>query len=590
MIIPGILDYDILTLGEKTTLGAESLWLERTENPPAKTLFIGLAIMAVGFLIIGNQQSLVGFGVIVSIIGACFAIHWGRKKTIYTNNKNRYKWITHIFKCTGMVFRGELEEAKQHCRSGPGTPRSNAEALKQTCSEMIALKFRDCAQPCAVYRNLWSLNTMLSLNVVLDSMGDKSLSGLARGSDHLMQLLVDNGLNSTRMTDPIHYGKLKASFSGPSSTNIDIPSFVSAMEASFAGFANDPLSFMLTDADEILDVLYFAAMAKPPVSSDVYNRLQALSQILMGIDDNILSPDAMLAHLVRCSYLSLDRANREASEAGKWVSTFIKQHSGDSDFHADQFICSFCGALKLLELYDLEKACLAAAEKSVGVLNTELTARLDYLTRGGGRTNDRAKYYSEKKRIDTLPVDYDAIKMNSSDIEWLFNEIAGTRGNTACLDYALAYRVQAKKITLPSPKVVLQGKSIANEIQRKLGPEAKISRVMVSALNSGETLQCLKIRTGRFPSVAYLLDISSEAQKTQVRLAVCWIPVSNNPGQQKQQCLSLWSKGTGEEIAYMDNIFAAIENDIQRAIDKWNVSAQPGQPVTQTPGQGVVYY
>ena len=571
-----ISDSEIISLAENTTLGRESNLLERTPSPDKKPLIICIVLIVIAALIfqMKNFETIAG---IVAIVGFGYGCYWGYKKSVFNKKLNRYQWITWMFQGVGMVFRAELQDAKDHYAHGPGNQNENIQCLKQTCTEMIVQRINNYNQACAVYNHIWALNAIVLLNDVLSSLGDNSFSVYASGSQNLIHLLNEFSMNGNVLADSSHYGKPKSSFS-QSTTHTNeqlILNSINSLEAQCTNVSTSPLSIAMLDAKTILTTLYIAAYAAPPVSSDTYNRIQRLSQIAYGTAHDVLNPDAMLAHLIRCKQLSLDRANREITETRKWIDSFFKTHSNNTSFDPNQFVYSFCGALKSLQLYEIEKASLETAEKNIGVLNAELTARLDYLARGGGRKNDKVKYFSGTKRTDTLPVDYDACKMNSSDIEWLFNEVIGIKGNNACLDYALGYRVQSKKVTLPSSCIQIRGGSIANEIQRKLGTEAKISKVAVTALNSNEVLQCLKIRTSKFPYMAYLLDISQDAQQIQIRLAACWIPVANTIAQQKQQCLSLWAHGGGEETAYMDMILLAIENDIQRSIDKWITSHPP---------------
>lgn len=590
MKIPYVSDSELLNLAANTTLGMESNALERTPVPEKKPLIACLVMLGIAILL-SQIQCPSSITVIVAVIGVFYGGYWIYKKSEYNKKANRYKWITWIFECVGMVFRGELQDAKGHYACGTGNPNENIQSLKQTCLEMIVQKIGICSQPCTIFNNAWALNSLILLDDVLASLGDTALSVQASNSCKLIELLDNYGMNGNCLADSYHYGQVKTDYSRNSFSVNEamILNGIRALESQCADATTDRLHITQIDAKKTLDILYLAAYANPPVSSDIYDRAQKLSQIAFGTVYDVLSPDAMLAHLIRCKCLSLDRANREISETRKWIDMFFKKHNGNPDFNANQFIYSFCGALKSLQLFDLEKACLETAEKNICVLNTELTARLDYLSRGGGRKNDKVKYYNGAKRSDTLPVDYDAVRMNTSDVEWLFNEALGTGGNNAYIDYALAYRVQVKKVTLPSSSIQLQGRSIASEIQSKLGAEAKISKVIVTALNSNETLQCLKIRTSRFPFIAYLLDISQDAQEIQIRLAICWIPISNVYDQQKQQCLSLWNRGAGEEMAYMNNILSAIENEIQRSIDKWN-TAQPRVQVQPQSGQNSVYY
>ena len=583
---------ELIDLANNTTLGKESNALERTPTPKSKPLVWSVILAVIAILLAETQDADSIAGIILSI-AVIVGGYWACKRIAYQRKLNRYKWITWLFTGIGMVFRGELQEAEEHYAHGTGNRNENIRSLKQTCIEMILQKIGPCNQPCGINNNIWALNSIISLNDVLCAFGDNSFSEQASKSLQLLSLFCEYGVNGNRMADSSHYGQARSTFSysGGSSSEGAILNSICSLEEQCRKTVNDPLMITEIDAEGILDVLYSAAYANPPISSDTYSRIQGLSLIAYGTAYDMLNPDAMLAHLIRCKQLSIDRANREINETRKWVEKFIKTHSGNSDFDTDSFVYSFCGALKLLQLYDLEKACLETAEKNIGILNADLTARLDYLSRGGGQRNAKVLYYSGQKRSDTLPVDYDAAKMNTSDIEWLFNEVLGVRGKNAFIDYGLAYRVQNKKVCLPSAFVKIQGKSIAGEIQAKLGAGTKVSKVMVTALNSNETLQCLKIRTDKFPFMAFLLDMIIDNLEIRIRLAACWIPISNILYEQKQQCLSLWNKGASEEMHYMDSILSAIENDIQRSIDKWNTSqSQNKPPLKGKPDQPQEYY
>ena len=589
-----ISDTELLSLANNTTLGKESIQLERIPQPEGKPL-VYCAVSIIIAVLFSQIQSASSFAAVIAGLGVLFGCYWAYKKYVFNKALNRYKWITWMFTGIGMVFRGEIQDAKAHFANGWGSRDENIQCLKQTCIEMIVQRISNCNQPCGIYNNTWALNNIIILNDVLCALGDSSFSEKASKCTQLLRLLSEYCMNGNYLVDSSNYGHIRSNNSNNRRSfakEDTILNKICLLEEQFNKTNNDPLLITEIDVIEILDTLYSAAYANPPISSSVYNRIQKLSVNAYGSVYDVLNPDAMLAHLIRCKQLSIDRVNREINETRKWVETFIKQHSGNTDFDASSYVYNFCGALKMLQLYDLERACLETAEKNIGILNSELTARLDYLSRGGGRKNDKAYYYNEQKRSDTLPVDYDAAKMNASDIEWLFNEVLGARGNNGFIDYGLAYKVQMKRVTLPSVSIPIQGKKIASAIQAKLGPDARISNVMVMALNSNDIFHCLKVRTNRFPFMAFLLDMTKDNSEIRIRLAACWVPINSALQQQKQECLSLWNQGVSGVLNYMDNIFSAMESDIQRSIDQWNVSlSRHAPPPDVKPSHGsVVYY
>ena len=560
-------------LALKTTLGKESEELENTPEPgngKRNRCFVLLVLaFIIGKIPIGGTVA----GVL-ALAGAGFGCAWLCDKAKQNEKAERYAWILWIFTGVGMVFRCEREDLLAHIRDGKGDQNQNLEALKQTCTEIIALNYNGCCHPNGLSGNWQTMKSIVLLNYALNAFGDKSFLTPASECLTILQKLDGLSINENGLADSDDYGRPRNDYRklAASITEADIISAIDALETQCRDAHQNPMLLGRIDMEKILTTMYLAAYVSPSVSEETYRRIERLYQIAYGGNEREMETDAMLVHLIRCRQLSMERVNRETGETCKWLQKTLKAYMQRNDFDASRFVCGFCGALKLLGFYAIERACLETAEKSLGVMNAELTARLDYLNNGGAKANAKVKYYGGAKRGDTLPVDYAAAKANASDIEWLFNEARGAGGSGGCMDYGLAFRVQERKAALPSAQIRIQPGSIAKEIGSRLGQQAHISSVRITTLNDSGTVPCLKIRLPQQPNIAYLLDMATDAREVKIRLAACWIPVSQSWDLQLQQCLALWNSGTGAAMACMERIFGAIENDIQRSIDIWKTT------------------
>lgn len=575
----------LISKAYQTTLGAECARLEHATPPERKGLLRAGICLVAGIAFTAVESHIAG---ILIVIGLLMLGVWLVKQSNYKSVQRRLQWCANACAITCQAVGGDPQLAMDLFKNCAGADKAAMlEKVRETGLELLRQNGGFSMRDGAVRFSMATLCSVPPLAQALSQLGDASLDDFAAMTQRMIQYHDQMSERCTRLASERQYGQMDEGFlRGTAGANsAAIAGALAEIEATVAPGQDDILAVARLDLPKIQRVLYMAAQASPPVSAELYQRAEALAQMAFGQGANIPCPDVMLAQLVRSKQYSLERVKRETGAARQWIEQFLK-HSTEGNDEKLCIVRSFCGALKGLQLYGIERACLEAAEKQLGFLDGEMTSRLDYLTRGGGSMNARVTYYGNQFRQDVLPVDYGTVQMNPGDVDWLFNEARGQSGAGAGLVYGLAWKLTQRVIELPSPSIRPDFRAVRAAIQSSLDRGALVSNVSVLMLDTRAVINCLKIRMPQYPTLAFLLDISLDGKRMNVRVAVCWVPVTANGDQQRQQCLQLWSNGESGALACVDKVLFAIETEIQRTVDRWRAAQQTGGSVAN-PGKTV---